>query len=308
MKICHVITMSNIEKMGAITRHIYNDCIGEHYFCNINGTISPNADIYILHCFKNQKYFHKFIKFKKPNDSCKVVSLIHSSEPCMPSKCSDEIVTITNTWKKRLDDLYGIKSTMIHGGIDIDKFDVTIDYSKKVFGKITRPEAGKYHSEWNNLVKNIFDNDKDVKCRIISNNYKKLDYLKHERMEWIEGIEINDYENKVKELSKLSVYTECHDDGENAFIDTFCISALEAMACGLPIIILRGLQEPLCEVVGDYAIICETIAEYRKKLIMLLDDLELKEEYGLRAKVRAKRFTKDRMIHRWNNLIMYLSR
>lgn len=302
MKICHVITMKHMAEMGVITQYIHDDCIGEHIWCNLYDK-PPKADIYILHCFKNQLHFPNFILWKKPKGS-KVISLIHSSEPCMPAKCSDIIVTITKAWQSRLKNLYNIDSEMIYGGIDLELFkDVKIDYSKKVFGKITRPEIGKYHKNWDSIVENILNKNEDAECRIISNGYNKLNYLNHPRMKWIEGIGIGDYNKKIKELSKLSVYTECHNDGGIAFIDTFCISMLEAMACGLPIVLYKGLQEPMAEVLGNAGIICDDINKYLVRLDDILNCENDKIVLGNMAKQRAQRFGKEKMIESWNKLL-----
>jgi len=302
MKICHIINMPDMSEMGEISRIIFNETEGEHIFCKLHDEKIPDADIYLLECFKNQKHFPKQILFHPPSGK-KLISLIHSSEPCLPSKYSNIVVTITNAWQKRLKRLYNINSKMIYGGIDLDKYkNVKINYKNKVFGKITRPEAGKYHKDWNFIAKQLLDDNNFFSCRIISNNYKKINWIDHERTIYIEGVRINDYERKIKELSKLSVYTECHSDSGNAFIDTFCISVLEAMACGLPILALRGLQEPLVEVIGNAGIICNDIDEYRIKLNNLLLDDDLKEELGNKARERAKFFSKEKLINKWNKL------
>jgi len=301
MIVCHVTTMP-INKIGSIANLIFNNCYGKHIWCDLYAR-PPSADIYILHCFKNQLHFPNFILWEKPKSS-KVISLIHSSEPCMPAKCSDLVVTISRTWQTRLKNLYNIDSEMIYGAIDVDKYkDVQIDYTKKVFGKITRPEIGKYYKDWNYLIKNFLNKNKDAECRIISNGYKKLNYLKHERMNWIEGVEIDDIETKKKELSRLSLYTECHNDGGTAFIDTFCVAMLEGMACGLPVVLYKGLQEPMAEVLGEGGIICNDISEYMYELNRMLNDIELKEVWGLKAKERAKHFNKEQLIYSWNRLL-----
>ena len=132
MKICHVISMDHIDQEGLYTKNIFNHCVGKHDWCTIYDKLKK-SDIYILHCVKNELKFPLFINWQKPKGS-KVISVVHSSEPCMPAKCSDVVVTITKAWQKRLFNLYGIKSTMIYPGID--KRVETCDYKSKIFGKI----------------------------------------------------------------------------------------------------------------------------------------------------------------------------
>lgn len=301
MTICHVISMPDMGQMGAITRHIYDECEGWHIWCNV-WEKPPAADIYILHCFKNQKHFPSFIMWQKPNKS-KVISVIHSSEPCMPAQCSDVVVTITKAWQQRMKWLYNIDSLMIYGGINVDKYaGAQIDYTKKVFGKITRPEPGKYHKCWNQIVTNMIERH-GATCRIVSNGYQRINHLEHDNMVWIEGLKINDDEMRIKELEKMSVYTECHDDGGNAFIDTFCVAVLEAMAAGLPVIIYKGLQEAMAEVIGDAGIVCENIEDYERHLEWILQDEVSKRKYGLASLERAQYFHKDKMIKEWNRLL-----
>lgn len=303
MKICHVISMNSIDEMGIITRAIYHLCEGAHIYHYLHDPDIPEADIYILHCFKNQKHFPAFIKWK-PLLNRPVISLVHSSEPCMPSRYSDEVVTITNAWHGRLYHYYGITSERIYGCVeDRQYFSVEPDYDSQAFGKITRPEAGKYHSQWNDIVKELLSENQQRKCIIASNGYKKLRYLDHPRMEWIEGIGIADIKKKRDFFSKLSVYTECHNDGGNAFIDTFCVAMLEGMASGLPVVLYKGLQKPMAEVLGDAGIICDTIDEYKNELREMLNNKAKRIEYGQKARERAKFFSVERMVSEWNKLL-----
>ena len=50
MKICHVITMGDINNMGSITRDMYYNCVGTHVYSDLYSHRFPNADIFILHC------------------------------------------------------------------------------------------------------------------------------------------------------------------------------------------------------------------------------------------------------------------
>jgi glycosyltransferase involved in cell wall biosynthesis len=292
--------MKHINKEGMITQIIYNECNGNHIYCDLYSDDIPKADIYVLHCFKNPKHLKAFRSFKADG---KIISLIHSSFPCLPSIHSDIVVTITNTWKKELKNKYGIDSVMIYGGIETEKYKyANIDYTGKTFGKISRPERGKYHEEWNYMVLRLLNENESYKCRIISNKYYKLPVIEHLHMTYIEGVTIGDTQNKIKELQNITVYADAHSE-INPFIDTFNMSMLESMTCGMPIIILGNHQEAMVEVLGGVGIVCYSIEEFEDKLKQLLQDDDLKKELGEKAKERSLFFDKSYMVDDWNKLL-----
>jgi glycosyltransferase involved in cell wall biosynthesis len=61
-------------------------------------------------------------------------------------------------------------------------------------------------------------------------------------------------------------------------------------------------QKSTKEILGDAGAWCKTTKEFRKKLIELLKDSEQKKEYGLRAKARAKQYTIEKMIEKYDKL------
>lgn len=315
MKICHVGIMGNIRKEGMITQYLFENCEGEHIYHSLSNhsilfgdrDISrikepiPKADIYILHCMKNLLYLEKFITFDAPG---KIISLVHSSEPCMPSKNSDLVVVLTHVWKERLKRLYDIDSVVIPGGIDIDRYKPRIEPKKLAFGKITRAEPGKFHKSWNDIVLRTLKKNKKAECRIICNGYKKLNYLKHRRMKWVEGVTIGSHEKKIAELSKLSVYTECHADCGSAFVDTFNMSMLEAMALGIPAIMYKGngIQEPMAEVKMGVGVFL-ALNSYESMLNILLTDKCIRDKMSIINRDVAEHYSHKKMINAWNEVL-----
>jgi glycosyltransferase involved in cell wall biosynthesis len=277
MKICHIGSMSgNIDTYGQITRDVFYKCEGDHtyeniYFCN------SDADIYLVHNFRNPKYLAAFKNFKAKG---KIISLIHSSFPCMPCDSADVVVTISWSWQNRLKQAYGINSRMIRGSLDCKMFDdVKINYSGDWFGKHSRLEKGKYHEKWIDIA-------------------DKVDGI---RFDCNDGFKISDIATKKTYLSNLSVYADLHDD-TGLCEETFSMSLLEAMACGLPCIILGKGQPAMCEVLSDAGIICNSVDEFEASLNELIQDTEMKEYYGMKAKARAKLFDNDKMIEEYNQL------
>lgn len=303
--ICHVGIMGDIRKEGLISQYIYDYCEGEHIYVYINDVI-PKADIYILHCMKNLLYLENFIKFRADGV---IISLLHSSEPCMPSKYSNIVVVLTEFWKNRMKDLYNINSVVIPGGIDVDVYNPLVRYQRKIknnnfiFGKISRPEPGKFHKNWNEIIKNVLDKNKKSECHVICDGYKKLNYLKHKRMKWIEGIYIKNHQDKINELSKLDLYIELHSNSGSAFVDTFNMSMLEAMALGIPVLMLGGLQKPMIEVLGGNGFVQYDIEYYHILLDSLIFDYETLSEWGEKARSRAENFSHKKMIEKWNEIL-----
>lgn len=300
MKICHIGIMGDIRKEGMITQYIFDNCIGNHEYAHIKGKI-PAADIYILHCMKNILYLDDFITFKRPWR--RVISLVHSSEPCMPSRYSDDVVVLTNTWQERFKKLYDINSKVIHGGIDLSLYNTKKDPDKLAFGKISRAEPGKFHQNWNEMIRQILTESDDVECRLICNDYKRLNLLKHKNMIYIDNIGISDHDKKIEELSKLSVYIECHREDGSTFVDTFNMSMLEAMALGIPVVMLRSIQEPMTEVLGSAGIICDTMEEMTTAIKTLLSDKQIRTQIGALCRLRAEDFSHWRMIEKWDDIL-----
>ena len=300
MKICHMISMKDIDSMGMITRDIYYSCKGDHIWCDIHNK-PPKADIYILHCFKNMKHLNAFINFEKPKGS-KVISLIHSSEPCMPAKCSDVVVTITKAWQERMKKYYDIDSVMIYPGIDI--IDCNIDYTRKAIGHLQRPERGKYHTEWNYLILELLKEYEDLFFMIGSNGYKKLPIVDDHRVYYLEGLNIAD--DKKEFYERLSICAMMHETENKVFVDTFNVALLEAMSSGLACIIMGKYQEPMVEVLGDAGIVCNGVEEYKLKIRELIENESLRIELGNKAKERAKFFSKDKFVKEWDDLLCEL--
>lgn len=292
--ICHIIKMSNMEKMGDISRHVFNKGYGNHVFCNINNNNMPKADIYLLECFINDS--KKFINFKAPYSNSKIISLIHSSSSCMPAKISNKIIVLTAKWKKILKKR-GYDSVVINGAIDVNKYKYEIDYSNKVFGRITRYSLGKVHPKWNEVCKNVLDKEKKSKCIFFTGKTNKL--LKHPRFIIDDSIKINEHEKKAKKLSQLSMLTDMH----NTFIEIFPMATLEAMASGLALVMYsKANQLSTKEMTGDSAIWCNSIFEFQNKIVELLNDVEQKKEYGFKAKERARQYSIEKMIKQYDDV------
>jgi glycosyltransferase involved in cell wall biosynthesis len=291
--ICHVISMNNMSEMGDISRQIYEKSWGNHVFSHIEKEL-PKADIYFLECFINKS--QKFKEFKSKYKNSKIISLIHSSSSCVPSKNSHKVIVLTKVWQELMKKR-GINSEVINAAINMENYIHEIDYSKKIFGRITRYSPGKVHPEWNNIARKVLEKYEDAKCIMYTKKTKKI--LQHKRMIIDDSISIAEHAKKAKKLSELTIFADMH----NTFIETFSLCLLEAMATGLCIILhSKNPQPAMIEILGNSGIVCNTPKQFEEKLIKLLPDTDCKKEWGLKAKKRAKEFTIDKMIEKYNKV------
>lgn len=291
--ICQVSGMKTIEEMGDISRYIFDKTKGKHLYCNIDENL-PKADLYIVESFLNQA--EKYINFKKPNNKCKIVSIVHTSGRCGPSVDSDAVVTITNAWKQIIRGR-GYESTMIYPGIEIDKYNLTPDYNNKVFGRITRYSPGKVHPNTVQITNNILKSIPDSKCIMFMNNNGI--FSPSDRLIIDKSIKINEIEKKVKKLNQLSMFVDMH----NTFQETFSLGLLEGMASGLPILLYSKADQPaMREVIGTAGLYFTDLQVMEKEIMKRLSDTEWKKEYGKKAKKRAAEFSIKKMIESYDIL------
>jgi glycosyltransferase involved in cell wall biosynthesis len=75
------------------------------------------------------------------------------------------------------------------------------------------------------------------------------------------------------------------------------------MAAGLCIILYSKAPQPsMTEVIGNAGIICKTQQGFENKIIEMLENPDKKKEWGLKAKTRAKEYTIEKMIAKYNKL------
>lgn len=281
--ICHVTNFENIDDMNDISRQLFELTEGKHIRAHIFNKNLPEADIYLLECILRDKDL--FFNFKAPEGK-KLISLMHS-ENCH-SKYSTRTVVLTESQKIP-------NAVVIPCAVDVSKYNIPIDYSNKNYGRLTVSSSGKIHRGFNNVVNNVKLKIPESQCTLISYNSKE----QNQNIKYITDIQRHEEDKRIKALSELSVFADMHGD----YKETFSLCLLEAMAAGLAIILYSKVeQKAMLEVLGGCGIVCHSEAEFEAKLIELVKNTEMKKELGLKAKERAKLFSIENMISKWNNL------
>jgi hypothetical protein len=269
--------------MGTITRMIIERAIGDHVYVQVGEEIPP-ADIYILECFKKEYEYFRDFKAKG-----KVISLVHSTPPCEPAIHSDVVVCLSHASAR------GRDAIVIPGGLGVWPHR---DHGT-FFGCILRNADGKFHPNWNSSMGRILTAIEKTELYVITNKLTGL-WL-GDRINYVTTVVISDDDQKLSHLSKLAVAVFMH----GAFEETFCMSVLECMNAGLPIVYLY--QPALFEVAGEDQLCCDSADEVVRKTIGLLLDSRKAKALGSLAKYRANRlFTDVRMIAAWDELLASL--
>jgi glycosyltransferase involved in cell wall biosynthesis len=292
-RIAHLSFTNNFDKMGDISREIINKCIGRHSLHNIKSGRIPVADLYIFEHFLSTDMESKRFPYKH-----KTIDLVHTVN-CIPTTGFKKVVTITESWQKRLLK-YGIKSNMIKGGIDLKPYENIIpDYNKKVFGRITRWSPSKIPPQWNQIVKEILEEIPESKCLFYTHldNTGNRKPLQHERMIYDKTVEINMFKGDY--LKNMSVYV--HANG--SFKETMSHAVIEAMATGLPIVYKSEGTGVIKEVVGNAGVACKTIQDVKTAVIELLNNKGMREALGGEAKLQARKWNIDNTVKKWDKLI-----
>lgn len=293
--VAHMSFTNDINKMGDISRHIINESYGKHSLYSFKDGI-PNADLYILeHFISTHKACVEF-PYKQ-----KAIDLVHSVN-CIPQGDYGRVVAITNAWKKILEKNYVKNVQVIYGGIDLAPYaNVTPAYGSKIFGRITRWSPGKIPPNWNAILQQIFEKDKEAKCLMfVEFVNKSREKLQHGQMIYDESVQIADFKGGA--LKKLSLYV--HANG--SFKETMSHAVIEAMATGLPVIYLTEKTGVLEEVTGPAGIRCENMQQVKDNILRLLVNKSEQERIGKLSREQAKKFDVNKTVNSFNALIKEL--
>jgi glycosyltransferase involved in cell wall biosynthesis len=294
-KIIHFSFSDKVSDHADITRGVISNCYGTHELKSIHDGVIPAADLYILEHFLSTDKFVQAFPYKH-----KALNIVHTVN-CIPPSGMKKNIALTDTWSNILTG-HGVDNIeTIRGGINIDEYksiDPAHVKEKQVFGRITRWSPGKIPEDWGDMVRRILAEIPESKCII----YTQLDQagkripVQHERMIYDKSCQIDMFKGQF--LKNLSVYVHAN----NTFKETLSFAVIEAMATGLPIVYLKETGV-IREVTGGEQIECKNLAEVEEWIKKLLLNPELRYNYGLKAKERAKFFDIKKMIESFDHAI-----
>lgn len=286
--IAHISFSNQAEKHGDITRHIINRCYGRHSIHRYDSI--PKADLYIIENFISTRESLKTFPHKK-----RAINLVHTTN-CWDAGPFLSTIALTNTWQARLRE-HGIESKVIKGGIDLSEYKDSPDYTKSIFGRITRWSPGKIPPWWSDFVREMLAKNPKSSCLMyVDFVNKRPAHPAMDRLTYDQSVKIHEYKGQY--LKNMSVYV--HANG--SFRETMSHAVIEAMATGLPIVYLRE-GGVIAEVVGNAGVGCRNQSELQRELHAILNNQGLREQLGKRSLEQAKNYNVDVMIKNWDQEI-----
>ncbi len=298
MKVVHVGTLP-IEQMGVVTRTLVAQP-GHRYVSLQAWEYMPQEepDVVVLHCFKKQSEW--FMNYKRRFKE-RVVSLVHSTFPCLPATNSDAVVFLTHySADEVLSKGYSFKNTyVIPAALDVA---TTLppayrpEDKRFVFGRACRNADGKLHPLWNKGVEAFLEANPSACLWVWTNDPSGLLY--HPRATYDLTMKIGDPTmEKLLKLSRLQVAVIAH----GGFMETFSVEALELMAAGVPIVYLY--QPALVEVVGEYGLCVHSMDDAWFTLKTLLGSEDFRYSMAMRSTLRARTFSQDGLVRAWEHVL-----
>ena len=251
-------------------------------------------------------YTNHYVPEPEPLETLDVKEfLVYEDEKSwIPRICeySSEVVTVSKYAKKRLKEEFGIDSTVIYHGVDLNIFNPFLSKEKNNLGfekdnKIVLWVARLGHHPYKDpftfirAIPLVLQRYPKTKFVMIGNGFlKPLVVNLAKKLSVNRSIEFRDYVENLNHFYAIS----------NVFVlptfnDNFGLVAAEAMACGKPVIVSnRGAPQ---EVVGDAGMTFEygSHQELADKIIMLFENEDLSRKIGEKAHKRiVENFTWDK--------------
>lgn len=286
--VVHLSFSADVNRHADITRYNVIEGMGTRELINVRDTPVPDADAYVVeHFLSTDPYVNAL-----PDSIKRRSVLIVHTDGCVPTGPWKRVIALTHSWKRILTGLGVPVSRVIYPGIDLAAYDnMSVNYDRPVFGRMTRWNAQKIPPNWNTILREVLDAvPKAMALFYISYvDTSVRPFSDHPRVGYRGTCQIHMFKGRF--LKELSVYVHAN----HIFRETFSFATVEAMATGLPILYLDEGTGVQAEVTAG-GIGCDNLTSFQQALVYLLKDASYRREYGEFARDAARRFDKNRMI------------
>lgn len=227
-------------------------------------------------------------------------------------KNADVVIALTNNMKKEIQKIYKRKVVIVPNGVDIRQFEnldkgkirkeLKISKQKKVIlfvGRLHSIKGVKYLIQ---AIKIILNKDKNVKLLIVGDGdeRKNLENL-------CKNLNLENHVTFVGEVSpeKVPKYMVASD----IFVlpslsESFGIVNIQAMYCGLPIVATNvgGIPENVIDQINGFLIEPRNEYQIAEKVILLLNNNELREKISENNKEKASNYSWERVVEKLEKL------
>ncbi len=229
-----------------------------------------------------------------------------TSKPIL--KNADAVITLTEDMKKEMQKIYDREIFVLPNGIDSWKFnslskensrkELKIQENEKIIlfvGGLRHVKGARYLIE---AMKTIIDREKNARLLIVGDGDEK-EFLK----DLVKRLNLQEHVNFAGKIPNENIpeYMVASD----IFVlpslsEGFPVTVLEAMASGLPIVTtdVRGLSEIVKEGENGFLVKPENPGEIAEKVLLILEDTELRERISLSNKEKSKKYSWESVVAR----------
>ena len=207
-----------------------------------------------------------------------------------------------NKYKEWLmDAAYNINIVVIPNIIEKTNITSTLNYNQII--SIGRLEDVKDFPTLIDVFEMVHKKHNEVKLKIIGEGSKRK-----ELEEKIEKLNLKDYITLTGRLDKSKIYEELSKS--DIFVlpsksESFSLSIGEAMSCGVPCIsfdIDVGPKEIITNNEDGFLILNRSKNNMYEKICYLIENVNKRHEFGMKAKENIQRFYPENIVHEWEKI------
>lgn len=208
-------------------------------------------------------------------------------EEKLPSFCSSKLVTVPI------------------GGVDLEKFKPKKSRKEKdeiIIGSVGSLEKQKGYLEFSSTMKHITERKKNVKFSLAGGgSLKKSLVTRVEKLGIGDAVNVLGYRDNIPDvLREWSIYVQ------PSRWEGLCITVVEAMAVGLPIVAydVGGISESVDDGVNGFLVPPGEKEEFSEKVIELVENDQLRKSMGRKSRRIAKeKYSLDNMVKSFEKIL-----